>query len=1253
MASSSSSSPTSETKYDVFLSFRGEDVRNNFTSHLYAALCRKQVETFIDEEGLKRGDEISPMLLKAIVESKISVIIFSKDYASSRWCLDELSKILECKRMNGQMVIPVFYQVDPSDVRKQNGSFKDSFLKHEERFKDMKEKIQKWRDALTDAANLSGWDSSVTKPDAQLVEKIVDDILEKLKDASYSNDSSGLIGLSSRIERVKSLLYIGLIDFQILGILGMGGIGKTTIAGAVFNQISSQFEGCCFRINVREESEKYGLVHIRDQVLSQLLEENLKIGTPVIPQYIQRRLQRKKVFIILDDVNDLRQLEVLAGGLRQFGKGSRIIITTRDKQVLHCFGVNDIYEVEGLNYNEALQLFSDYAFKGNHPLEHLRELSIKILNFANGNPLALKVLGSSLYQKSKREWESALYNLQRLCDPQIYDVLKVSYDGLSSEEKSIFLDIACFFNGKDRDCVAELLDGHYSLGSLLNKSLVTISANKLQMHDLLQEMGRDIVYKESKTEPGRRSRLWHHEDMYHILKNNKGTDLVEGIFLNMSKIKELKLSSKAFADMCNLRLIKFYNHALYEDSVDISKVKLHGGLKYLSDKLRYLYWAGYPMKTLPSNFTPENLVQLKLPCSNVQQLWKGTKEAFNLKSIDLHKSKNLIKMPDLSEAPQLEIINLEECRSLVEVPSSIQHLNNLSFLCLRGCESLKVFPRNIHFGSHIILDLSFCINLTEFPHISGNVVQLFLNGTAIEEVPSSIECLSELVLLDLTKCTRLKSISTSICKLKSLRLLYLWNCSKLESFPEIFEEMKHLVELNLNGTAIKTLPSTIQHLIGLCSLGLRDCKHLQTIPSSICNLTSLGEIDLTGCSKLDMLPENLGDLIVLRKLKATGAAIYQLPSSVAKWKRITNLDLSFCALTEIPKHLCCASSLVSLDLSGNPFETLPTNFKQLSQLKNLYLENCNVLLSLPELPLCLEYIEVVNCKRLQLLPELPSSLKELDASELEKLSEHCSSDQWFNISFLFTNCLNLLQKTCINTLADLQRRIQLLATTLLRLCYEEGSDEIPTVSLCLPGSEIPNWFTYRGSESLVTIQLHQNWCNRRFIGFALCAVLSFDERSCYEEAIYVNCSYRFESSSVDTVHFRCDFMTGAALQDGMIIESDHLILGYSPFMNVKLLNGDYTTASFEFTPIKKYPMRNIEGCKVKSCGVCPLYAQSDLIQVDGSVEKLATINQDIGEAVVEESTKEEADRFGSCSGGSVEEDAEPHPKRLCRNRVNN
>ena len=158
IASSSSVVPSS-CKYDVFLSFRGEDTRKNFTSHLYAALCREKILAYIDD-NLKRGEEISSTLLTTIEESKLSIVVFSKNYASSRWCLDELVHIMECKEKREHIVLPVFCGTDPSDVRHQKGSYADAFFKHEERCrKDQTNKVQEWRKALTVAANLSGFDS--------------------------------------------------------------------------------------------------------------------------------------------------------------------------------------------------------------------------------------------------------------------------------------------------------------------------------------------------------------------------------------------------------------------------------------------------------------------------------------------------------------------------------------------------------------------------------------------------------------------------------------------------------------------------------------------------------------------------------------------------------------------------------------------------------------------------------------------------------------------------------------------------------------------------------------------------------------------------------------------------------------------------------------------------------------------------------------------------------------------------------------
>jgi len=144
--------------YDVFLSFRGEDTRQKFTGNLYNSLCEKGVHTFIDDEGLRRGEEITPALLNAIQNSRIAIVVFSKNYASSTFCLDELVKILEClKEEKGRSVFPIFYDVDPSHVRHQKGTYSEALAKHEERFPDDSDKVQKWRKALYEAANLSGW----------------------------------------------------------------------------------------------------------------------------------------------------------------------------------------------------------------------------------------------------------------------------------------------------------------------------------------------------------------------------------------------------------------------------------------------------------------------------------------------------------------------------------------------------------------------------------------------------------------------------------------------------------------------------------------------------------------------------------------------------------------------------------------------------------------------------------------------------------------------------------------------------------------------------------------------------------------------------------------------------------------------------------------------------------------------------------------------------------------------------------------
>ncbi|XP_031263725.1 TMV resistance protein N-like [Pistacia vera] len=361
-------------KYDVFLSFRGEDTRNNFTDHLHVALKKSGITVFKDDIELEKGKSTSLELYKAIEESRISIIVSSRNYASSTWCLNELVKIFQCMMTMKHTVFPIFYDVDPSVVRKQTGTFQEAFSKHEETFRENMEKVQKWRAALIEVANLSGW-CLKDRPESKFIKEIVNEILRRLSHTTLRTHED-LVGLNSRITRLLRLMNTSSNEVRMIGICRMGGIGKTTIARAIYDLISCEFEGSSFLANVREISEKSGLVCLQEQLISNILRErkikvwNVHEGIKMI----RSRLRNFKILIVIDDVDNINQLNELTGKHDWFGRGSRIIITTRDKHLLMTHGVDFIYEAEKLADEEALQLFSLKAFKNYQPPEEYEQV---------------------------------------------------------------------------------------------------------------------------------------------------------------------------------------------------------------------------------------------------------------------------------------------------------------------------------------------------------------------------------------------------------------------------------------------------------------------------------------------------------------------------------------------------------------------------------------------------------------------------------------------------------------------------------------------------------------------------------------------------------------------------------------------------------------------------------------------------------------------------------------------------------------
>nr|XP_007134215.1 hypothetical protein PHAVU_010G029000g [Phaseolus vulgaris]XP_007134216.1 hypothetical protein PHAVU_010G029000g [Phaseolus vulgaris]ESW06209.1 hypothetical protein PHAVU_010G029000g [Phaseolus vulgaris]ESW06210.1 hypothetical protein PHAVU_010G029000g [Phaseolus vulgaris] len=647
---SSSSSSNLPRMYDVLINFNGEDIQRKFVSHLDSVLSAVGFTTFLNHPNADNPLHIQQPILNL---SRVAIVVFTKSYSQSTWCLHQLQQIIKWHQTYRRHVLPVYYEIQPSDVRLQMGDFGKAFKATAEQAfsgQQLEHGMSRWSHALTKAANFFGWDESNYRSDAELVDNIVKTVLS----LPVLSVTKFPVGLQSHMEDLIRTIKYKSTEVCRIAICGQGGSGKTTLAKAIYHQIHGTFTNKSFIEDIGQVSGIRGDLRLLEQLLSDVLNTKVEIDSFEMGRsMIREKLSGKRVLIVLDDVPKF-DATLLWECRHWFRRGSVIIITTRPENLPRIYQADSVFRMIPMNRNESLELLSWHAFREAKPKQDYHFLAERVVAYCGGLPLALEVIGSYLYERTKEEWNRVLLKLKKIPKLKFDQILKISFEGLCNQmEKDLFLDVCCSFVGKGRAYVRKILNGcgidpDSGIRVLIERSLIQVNKNnKLGMHPLLREMGRDIIRQISRKETGKNSQLWFDTDAEYALSENalfssNGTKVIQRLPTG----------------------IDFFGRYPLE-VIDPSRL-LKRDSEYHFKKLRWISLRGFSSEYLPNDFYLHDAIAIDVKHSLLRFVWKEPQVLTWLKVLNLSHSNYLIETPDFSGLPSLEQLILKDCPRLRE-----------------------------------------------------------------------------------------------------------------------------------------------------------------------------------------------------------------------------------------------------------------------------------------------------------------------------------------------------------------------------------------------------------------------------------------------------------------------------------------------------------------------------------------------------------------------------------------------------------